>query len=80
MAGGALSRAGLGHTVGHGGTHDVVRTDHLRTLGWSAEAITNLPQRVEQGDFTLFDLVELAQQVKEAGIAPWGLYHHPTGG
>lgn len=57
-----------------------VRTDHLRTLGWSAEAIAGLPQRVEQGDFTLFDLVELAQQVKEAGIAPWGLYHHPTGG
>jgi len=57
-----------------------VRTDHLRKLGWSAEAIAGLPQRVEQGDFTLFDLVELAQQVKEAGIAPWGLYHHPTGG
>jgi maltose-binding protein MalE len=49
-------------------------------LGWSAEAIAGLPQRVEQGEFTLFDLVELAQQVKEAGIAPWGLYHHPTGG
>jgi inositol-phosphate transport system substrate-binding protein len=50
-----------------------VRTDHLRKLGWSAEAIAHLPQRVEQGEFTLFDLVELAQQVKEAGIAPWGL-------
>jgi inositol-phosphate transport system substrate-binding protein len=36
--------------------------------------------RVEQGEFTLFDLVGLARQVKEAGIAPWGLYHHPTGG
>jgi inositol-phosphate transport system substrate-binding protein len=57
-----------------------VRTDHLRKLGWSAEAIAGLPQRVEQGEFTLFDLVALAQQVKEAGIAPWGLYHHPTGG
>jgi inositol-phosphate transport system substrate-binding protein len=57
-----------------------VRTDHRRTLGWSAEAIAGLPQRVEQGDFTLFDLVELAQQVNEAGIAPWGLYYHPTGG
>ena len=57
-----------------------VRTDHLRKLGWSAEAIAGLPQRVEQGAFTLFDLVELAQQVKAAGIAPWGLYHHPTGG
>lgn len=57
-----------------------VRTDHLRRLGWSEEAITALPQRVEQSDFTLFDLAELAQQVKEAGIASWGLYHHPTGG
>src|SRR5215475_9326786 len=47
-----------------------VRTDHLRKLGWSVEAIANLPQRVEQGEFTLFDLVALAQQVKEAGIAP----------
>ena len=27
-----------------------VRTDHLRKLGWSAEAIAGLPQRVEQGD------------------------------
>lgn len=35
-----------------------------------AEAIAGLPQRVEQGECTLFDLVELAQQVKEAGIAP----------
>ena len=57
-----------------------VRTDHLRKLGWGEEAITGLPQRVEHGEFTLFDLVELARQVKEAGIAPWGLYHHPTGG
>jgi inositol-phosphate transport system substrate-binding protein len=57
-----------------------VRADHLRRLGWSEEAITALPQRVEQGDFTLFDVAELARQVKEAGIAAWGLYHHPTGG
>jgi len=57
-----------------------VRTDHLRKLGWTAEAIAGLPQRVEQGEFTLFDLVELAQQVQKASIAPWGLYHHPTGG
>lgn len=57
-----------------------VRTDHLRQLGWSAEAIARLSQHVEHGEFTLFDLVELAQRVKAAGIAPWGLYHHPSGG
>jgi inositol-phosphate transport system substrate-binding protein len=57
-----------------------VRTDHLRRLGWSEDAITALPQRVAQGEFILSDLVALAQQVKEAGIAPWGLYHHPAGG
>ncbi len=57
-----------------------VRTDHLRKVGWDDDTIAALPQRVAAGDFTLFDLVALAQQVKEAGIAPWGLYHHPTGG
>lgn len=57
-----------------------VRTDHLRKLGWTEAMLQELPSRVEQGTFTLQDLVELAQRVKEAGIAPWGLYHHPEGG
>lgn len=57
-----------------------VRTDHLRKLGWDEAAIMALPQRVMQGEFSLTDLVSLAQQVKQAGIAQWGLYHHPTGG
>ncbi|MGE3541674.1 MAG: extracellular solute-binding protein, partial [Candidatus Tectimicrobiota bacterium] len=57
-----------------------VRTDHLRQLGWHTQEIEALARRVEQGEFTLTDLVELAQSVKKAGIAPWGLYHHPAGG
>lgn len=57
-----------------------MRTDHLRRLGWSEADMQALPGRVEAGEFTLTDLVELAQRVKQAGIAPWGLYHHPTGG
>src|SRR3989442_1462960 len=72
-----LAAERLNAELAQAGAPERVKVD---TDFWSGEAIAHLPQRVEQGDFTLFDLAALAQQVKEAGIAPWGLYHHPTGG
>jgi inositol-phosphate transport system substrate-binding protein len=56
------------------------RIDRLRQFGWSDAQIRGLPGRVEKGDFTLTDMAELAQQVKDRGLVDWGFYHRPTRG
>jgi inositol-phosphate transport system substrate-binding protein len=56
------------------------RIDRLRQLGWSDAQIKDLPGRVAKGDFTLTDLAETAQQVKDKGFVDWGFFHRPTRG
>jgi inositol-phosphate transport system substrate-binding protein len=58
------------------------RKDLLAELGWSQEEIDSLPQRVEQGEWTMQDLVATAQEAIEAGIVEegHGWYHRPTRG
>jgi inositol-phosphate transport system substrate-binding protein len=56
------------------------RIDRLRQFGWSDAQIKALPGRVEKGDFTLTDMAELAQQIKDRGLVDWGFFHRPTRG
>jgi len=56
------------------------RKDHLKALGWSDEAIADLPRRVRDKEFTLQDLVELGKQLRDAGISEWPIIHRPTAG
>ena len=44
----------------------------LRQLGWSEEEIDALPQRILTGDFTLYDMLEVAKQAVDAGIVEPG--------
>lgn len=52
----------------------------LRKLGKSDEFIDGLPGLVEQGEFTIWDLSNLAKEVVDAGIAKYGMLHRPDVG
>jgi len=56
------------------------RIDQLKRFGWTDAQIQGLAARVEKGDFTLTDMAELAQQVKDKGLVEWGFLHRPTRG
>ena len=56
------------------------RIDRLRQFGWSDAQIKALPERVQKGEFSLTDMAELAQQVKDRGLVEWGFFHRPTRG
>ena len=45
---------------------------HLKQLGWTDEQIAQLPERIEKGEFTLDDLLDLAKQLQDRGIVPEG--------
>lgn len=54
----------------------------LRELGWSDSEIESLPQRIQEGDFTLADLVETAKQAVDQGVVEegYGYWHRPSKG
>lgn len=54
--------------------------DMLRKIGKSETFIESLPGKVESGEFTLYDLTDLATEVKEKGVAKYGFIHRPTVG
>ena len=56
------------------------RRDKLKELGWSDAEIEALPQKVIDGEFTLDDLVALAEESVEKGVTTWGIYHRPSRG
>jgi inositol-phosphate transport system substrate-binding protein len=51
------------------------RKDILRQLGWSEAEIAQLPRMIQNGEFTLYDLLELAKEAKDAGIVDRGILH-----
>jgi len=51
------------------------RKDVLRALGWSEEEINELPKKIQSGEFTLYDLLKLAQEAKDAGLVERGVLH-----
>jgi inositol-phosphate transport system substrate-binding protein len=54
----------------------------LADLGWTAEEIESLPQRVLDGEFTFTDLVATAQQAVDEGVVEQGhgFYHRTSNG
>ncbi len=54
--------------------------DMLRKIGKSEEFIEGLPEMVNRGEFTIYDLVDLAKEVVDAGVAKYGLVHRPNVG
>lgn len=52
----------------------------LREIGWSDEEIEDLPEKVKNGEFTLDDLIETAQEAMDKGVAKYGILHRPVVG
>ncbi len=44
----------------------------LGKLGWSADKIAALPDKIEKGEFTLYDMLETAKEAVDKGIVPDG--------
>jgi inositol-phosphate transport system substrate-binding protein len=56
--------------------------EKLLELGWSQEEVDSLPQRIQDGEFTLDDLIETAKQAMDAGVVEpgFGYWHRPSKG
>jgi len=54
----------------------------LSEVGWTADEIEALPGRIEQGEFTLYDMLETAKEAVDKGIVPDGngFWTHPKNG
>jgi len=44
----------------------------LKKLGWSDEEIAALPVKIEKGEFTLYDMLEIAKQTVDKGVVEPG--------
>ena len=52
----------------------------LRDLGWSEEEIESLPERVQSGEFTFQDMMDVAQEAIDEGVVdPGNGFWHRTG-
>ena len=56
------------------------RKDMLREIGKSEEFIESLPEQVDKGEFTIWDLSKLAKEVVDGGAAQYGIIHRPNVG
>ena len=52
----------------------------LRKIGKSEAFIESLPEKVEKGQFTIYDLTNLAAEVVDKGAAKYGFIHRPNVG
>jgi inositol-phosphate transport system substrate-binding protein len=52
----------------------------LRKIGRDEEFIESLPAKVEAGEFTIYDMTDLAKEVVDAGAAKYGIVHRPNVG
>ena len=57
-----------------------LETDKLKALGKSDQEIAALPAKVDAGEFTAFDLCDLAAQAVDKGVAKYGILHRPNTG
>jgi inositol-phosphate transport system substrate-binding protein len=54
--------------------------DMLRKIGKDEAFIDGLPEAVEKGEFTIWDLSHLAKEVVDKGAAEMGILHRPNAG
>ena len=54
----------------------------LAELGWSEQEINSLPDRIQNGEYTLTDMIETAEQAQSEGIVEpgHGYWHRPSKG
>ncbi len=54
----------------------------LRELGWSEEEIEALPEKIKNGEFTLYDMLEVAKEAQDKGVVEpgYGYWHRPKKG
>ena len=57
-----------------------LNNDKLRKLGKTDKEIAALPGRVDSGDFTAYDLCDLAGQAVQKGVVKYGILHRPNAG
>jgi len=55
--------------------HLYFRKDILRKMGWSEAEIEELPKKIERGEFTLQDLLEVAKEAVDKGLVKRGILH-----
>ncbi len=54
--------------------------DMLRKIGKDEAFIEGLPAAVESGEFTIYDMTDLAKEVVDGGAAKYGIVHRPNVG
>ena len=54
----------------------------LKEMGWSDEEVNNLPAKMADGSFTLYDLIDTAEEAVEKGVVEpgYGYWHRPKKG
>lgn len=52
----------------------------LEAVGWTAEAIEALPQKIAAGEFTFEEFMALAEEVQQKGGAKFAMAHRPGAG
>ncbi|MCD6419393.1 MAG: extracellular solute-binding protein [Synergistetes bacterium] len=54
-----------------------VRKDKLKEMGWTDEQIRDLVKKFNKGEYTVYDMVKIAQKAQKAGVVKYGLIHRP---
>jgi inositol-phosphate transport system substrate-binding protein len=57
-----------------------LNNDKLRKLGKTEKQIAALPGQVDAGEFTAYDMCDLAGQAVQKGIVKYGILHRPNSG
>jgi inositol-phosphate transport system substrate-binding protein len=57
-----------------------LNNDKLRKLGKTDKEIAALPAKVDAGEFTAYDLCDLAGQAVQKGVVKYGILHRPNAG
>jgi inositol-phosphate transport system substrate-binding protein len=57
-----------------------LNNDKLRKLGKTDKEIAALPAKVDAGEFTAYDLCDLAGQAVHKGVVKYGILHRPNAG